>query len=100
MSSNKAASPPARSAIDRLSLAQDTAPADRIAAFFDRLTLDQIDRPIEQGLQGILEVGKSGQVMAGLASAVKLTRKSASLVAGSKSAPRAAEPNTASCRTP
>jgi hypothetical protein len=80
------------SAIDRFGLPQDCPAADEIPALLDGLALDKIDS--SASLKSV-SAARSFRVACS-----KVTRKSASLRLGSKSAPRAAEPKTSSRATP
>jgi hypothetical protein len=52
------------SAIDPFGLRQNRPAADEIAAAFDRLALDKIDRAPEQEFRRILEVGDRRKIVA------------------------------------
>src|ERR1051326_5632533 len=64
MSSSDAASRAGNSAIDRFGLVEDRAAADEIAARFDRLALDQIDRAAEELFERVLQIGETGEGVA------------------------------------
>ena len=87
------------SAIDGFGVPQDCPPADVISTFLNRCALDQIDRSPKQLLQ---RFGKAEELFERrqVAALSNSTRKSKSLRFGSKSSPRAAEPNTSSRATP
>src|SRR5258706_14964885 len=66
MSSSSAACRSAGLPIDRLGLFQNPAAADEIAAGFDGLPLDEIDRAAEERLQRRLEIHEGGEIVAGV----------------------------------